>query len=218
MFGFSIEKNLNVYQKLNSCLKEVDDLTPIYFDEQIHVDVKFSKSTFDRYRFFQNLSLESDVAILRFSPGGSVVSTIFIWKTPVDMEASELMTTAARIMNSLITKVPQYHTRQMRRDFSEKYSLLSGCCIPPHILRAIYSELTSDASADQNPQIDNRVRITLLGEKPDLVVDLRHLNKGRLGDTFVEFFQALEKEVESLVAADERRHNNTSQNTFPSVT
>lgn len=74
-------------------------------------------------------------------------------------------------------------------------------------MRATYAELTLDASADQNPEIDQRARMAILGEDPELIIDMRHLNKGRPGDTFNQFFEQLEKEVQSIMAADERRHN-----------
>lgn len=97
------------------------------------------------------------------------------------------------------------------------YENVASTHFPPHILRSIYTTLTNDASADQNKEIDERVRLTVLGLDLDLVVDLRHLNKGRPGDTFEAFFSALETEVEDLVAADERRHNIEHISKFISV-
>ena len=44
----------------------------------------------------------------------------------------------------------------------------------------------------------------IIGDDPELVNDLRHLNKGRPGDMFQVFFDALEKKVEAMAAADER--------------
>lgn len=49
--------------------------------------------------------------------------------------------------------------------------------------------------------------MSILGSGPELVVDLRHLNKGTPGDTFNVYFNQLEKEVLEVTAADERRHN-----------
>lgn len=86
------------------------------------------------------------------------------------------------------------------------YENIAGIKIPPYILRSIYASLTNDATADQNPDIDERVRLSILGSDPELVVDLRHLNKGAPGDTFNVFFEQLEK-VLDVTAADERRHN-----------
>jgi hypothetical protein len=40
-----------------------------------------------------------------------------------------------------------------------------------------------------------------------LVADLRHLNKGRQGETYDFFFTKMAELVEEYTAADERRHN-----------
>lgn len=61
----------------------------------------------------------------------------------------------------------------------------------------MYTSLSMDASVDQNPTMDARLRMALLGE-PDLVVDLRHLNKGRPGDAFDQFFTEMGKEIEEV--------------------
>ena len=53
---------------------------------------------------------------------------------------------------------------------------------------------------------DARVKVAIETKDPDLVLDLRHLNKGRPGDTFKSFFKELEKLVEEETAADKRRH------------
>lgn len=63
----------------------------------------------------------------------------------------------------------------------------------------IYSELTSDATADKNPAIDKQVRQATIGDDPDLVVDLRHLNKERPNDTFKIFFEHMGTIVDILL-------------------
>ena len=55
-------------------------------------------------------------------------------------------------------------------------------------------------------EIDARVKVAIETEDLDLVLELRHLNKGRPGDTFNNFFEELEKLVEEETAGDERRH------------
>ena len=57
---------------------------------------------------------------------------------------------------------------------------------------------------NQNTKIDERLRQSILGEDPNLVVDLRVLNKGRPNDTFKVFFAALEKKFQEIVATDDR--------------
>ena len=54
-----------------------------------------------------------------------------------------------------------------------------------------------DASVDQNPAMDERMRLAILGE-PGIIADLRHLNQGRPGDRFKVFFEHLEAEVEEV--------------------
>lgn len=44
-------------------------------------------------------------------------------------------------------------------------------------------------------------------EDPDIILDLRKLNKGKPGNTFQVFFDELQKIVNDITAADERRHN-----------
>ena len=50
---------------------------------------------------------------------------------------------------------------------------------------------------DQNPLMDARMKIALLGE-PDIIVDLRKLNRGRPGDSFNTFWDEMAKEVEQV--------------------
>lgn len=194
------------YQGLDNRINETEHFIPILFNEELFLTKPFDRSM-DRFRFFQKLSLSSEVAICRYDPGGSNTTITYVWKLPENIPDAELLTSSTRIVQGLRQNLFEFHTRQMRRDFLHKFSNLGGSRIPPHIMRAIYAELTLDASADQNPEIDQRARMAILGEDPELIIDMRHLNKGRPGDTFNQFFEQLEKEVQSIMAADERRHN-----------
>lgn len=194
------------YQCLDNRINETEHFIPIFFNEELFLTKPFD-SSMDRFRFFQKLSLSSEMAICRYDPGGSNTTITYVWKIPENIPDAELLTTSTRIVQGLRQNLFEFHTRQMRRDFRHKFSNLGGSRIPPHIMRATYAELTLDASADQNPEIDQRARMAILGEDPELIIDMRHLNKGRPGDTFNQFFEQLEKEVQSIMAADERRNN-----------
>ena len=187
-------------------MKAVHNFIPVYFDEDIFLTQPF-ESTMDRFRYFQKLSLSCDVAVLRYDPGGSSSTVKYLWKVPSNISDTELMTSTTRITEALKPKLYEFHTRQMRKDFAQKFSSIAGVTIPPYLMRSIYAELTLDASSDQNPEVDQRARLAILGDDPELVIDMRHLNKGRPDDTFDAFFQELEKEVQSIMAADEGRHN-----------
>lgn len=94
------------------------------------------------------------------------------------------MTETAKMVKQLEWKLPEYHTRYMRKHFVQLFGNIGGTKVPQHILRGIYKELTLDASVDQNPSLDERLRQALLADDPDLIIDLRHMNPGIPGDTF----------------------------------
>ena len=104
----------------------------------------------------------------------------------------------------------------MRRQFQKQVKLSSPT--PPHVVRHIYKSLTGDTCSELLCQeIDKHVQLAVETEDPDLVIDMRHLNKGRLGDTFDVFFKELEAIVEDLTAADERRHGVAHMSQFLSI-
>ena len=88
-----------------------------------------------------------------------------------------MMTQAARSLEKVRPDLPVYHSRQQRREFSRLVGKIASS-VTPAAIRAIYTELTNDATGPQNPEIDARIKQAMLGDDPDLVIDLRHLNKG----------------------------------------
>lgn len=90
-----------------------------------------------------------------------------------------MLTTSATILSQNESELPVFHTRQMRNNFTKKVAKVQGLNIPKHVLRYFFTDLTGDATNDQNPLIDERLRHTFIGENPDLIVDLRHIKKGR---------------------------------------
>ena len=98
------------------------------------------------------------------------------------------------------------------------FILLHSVNIPKHISRYMYCTLTGDNSAKGTSyQIGERIRLAIETEDPELVTDLRHLNKGRPADTFTIFFRELEAIVEQLTAADDKRHGIAHMSKFFSV-
>ncbi|ESP00199.1 hypothetical protein LOTGIDRAFT_173358 [Lottia gigantea] len=86
---------------------------------------------------------------------------------------------------------------------------------PVDVLR--YDPGGGTASADQHPAMDERIKLAISTEQPDMILDLRHLNKGRPSETFDQFFSVLNKLIEELVAADDRRHGVAHMSQFLSV-
>lgn len=144
----------------------------------------------------------------------------FMYRVPQDASVSEneRLTKAMQTLKRIEPQIPVYHTRAMRKQFQKEVSFLHGADFKPHILRHIYRTLTSDCSAEVECfEIDERVKTAILMEDEDLVLDLRHLNKGRPADTFKVFFEALEKLVDEITAADDRQHGVAHMSEFLSI-
>ena len=107
-------------------------------------------------------------------------------------------------------KIPVYHTRSMRQVWQSKFGRVTAG-IKPCVLRALYKDLTNDHSSPSNvteAEIDERMRMLLEMEDPDVVVDLRHLNSGQKSkyDVFgSECQKFLQEDVGSAV--DDQRHH-----------
>ena len=114
-----------------------------------------------------------------------------------------MMTAAQRILKKVEDKLPIYHTREMTIQFVQQIGNFI-IEIPKHINRGIYIELAMDDSAEQNPEMDERVRQAILGEDLDLVIDLSQLDKGRPPGTFDVLFGELEKVIDELKEAKKK--------------
>ena len=131
---------------------------------------------------------------------------------------NDKLTYFMRMLGTIEPQVPVYHTRAMRKKFNKEIGVLNSTDVKPHVLRHVYRTLTGDASKEIDcAEIDQRVRLAIETEDPDLIIDLRHLNNGRPGDTFDVFFKQLALLVEQLTAADDRRHGIAHMSEFISI-
>ena len=204
------------YSILDTALSQLSFYEFLFIDEEIHVQNKFCNA-FERYDFIRNIGLSFNVNMLKYDPGGSLGATVFLWKVPEERAVNDILNATLKVTEKLKDRLPEFHTRRMRKEFVDRYCGLHSVTVPKFILRSIYSELSLNASSDQNPTVDSRVRQAILAEDPDMVLDLRHLNKGRPGETFQPFFDILAAKIEEITAADERRHNIEHLSKFLSV-
>ena len=144
------------YSLLEEALSRLEFFEYLHFEEELHLAEPFKDRSM-RYSFFENLALSFPVNLVRYDPGGSIGVTVFIWKVPPARGVNEVMNDTLRIIDYLKPRLPEYHTRLMRREFTKRYCNLNATNIPKHELRAIYANLTNDATTDQNPTIDARV-------------------------------------------------------------
>ena len=156
-------------------------------------------------------------SIFRYDPGGGASVLFFIQKVPRLFDESDRMNVAVEMLKLLEPEIPIFHTRAMRKKFNKEVKLLNSAT-PSYLIRHVYRTLTGDASAEvTKSEIDDRVKLAIETEDPDLIIDLRNLNAGRPADTFNEFFNELEKIVEEITAADERRHGVAHMSEFLSI-
>ena len=136
---------------------------------------------------------------------------------PKEKNHDELLTTGAHVLNKIEKVLPVCHTRQMQREFTKTISKIWSVKIQQHAFQNFYANLIGDVTPNQNNEMDERLRQSILGEDPNLVVDLRVLNKGQPNDTFKVFFEALEKKFEEIIVADDQRHEIVHLSHFISV-
>ena len=75
--------------------------------------------------------------------------------------------------------VPVFHTRNMRKKLMQKYGRVTPS-MKKSVMRKWYKDLTGDCSGSCNlheEEIDERVRLVLEMEDPDVLLDLRALNR-----------------------------------------
>ena len=164
----------------------------------------------DLYRVQQSPVLSVPTQSVRYDPGGGTGVLNFIYKVPHDATDEERLTAQTRITFQIGKEVPVYQTRAMRRVLAKTISSIPDSKIPPHVIRSLFRNIIGDASAEiKNTEIDERLQEAILSGEildEDLIIDFRHINEGRPGDSFDPFWDLARKEAERDAAADERRH------------
>ena len=144
-----------------------------------------------------------------YSPGSNVGNVHWIWQSDATSIDSALQKVQP-IIEHLKQKIPQYHTRAMRREAYAKFGLVTATA-NKSVLRHLYKDFVCDSSASANlseSEIDARVNLMFELEDPSLVYDLRHHFAGRQAkfDTFWDEAKKLIQE-DVGVAVDDRRHS-----------
>ena len=201
------------YKILDNVMKDNSEMTPVIFDETVHIKTPF-QSNKERFNFVQNLHLTVPVDIIRFSPGGSVVTTLCISRVAGDRAEPEILVEGARLLQMVRPHLLERHTRAQRKLFKDKLSNLVK--VSPTISEFIYKELALDGTAAAHPVTKERLRLISLGHS-GLVTDLRNLNPGRPNNKYDKFFENMAGIVEDITAADDRRHGEAHLSEFISL-
>lgn len=201
-------------RKLNDWMVLEDAYTPVFYDEETIFDKALTKD--QRYKFLKALKISRPLDVLRYDPGGGSSAVVVLWWVPDKETESNHATHIARLVKLLESQLPVFHTRQMRRDFYAQYGRLSG--MSPAVMRAVYFDLTGDATASTgcSPDVDQRMRLYILGELPEIITDLRHMNSGR-PQAYDQFFDVASHVLQDWLAEDDRRHGAMHLSKFISI-
>ncbi len=160
-----------------------------------------------RWRYMHEFSMPFAVEVYSYSGGGNQSTLYWAWRAPPDPDNSKTTRNITKINQGL--KV--YHTRAMRKEFVERYSFLTK--LSSTVLNEMYQHLTSDGSAlpsTVSQKVQQRLRLAIDAQDPELVYDLRALNSGRR-EEFDQFWDAARSVInqQAMQAVDDRRHSAT---------
>ena len=201
------------YQLIDAAMKAAGINNPVIFNENLHC-VKNFENNVQRHRFWSNIYLSVPIDIIKYSPGGSILTTHCLMMTSENRSQDDILTDSTRFFETVRPNLKEIHTRAMKRQF--KNTIQNVASIQPAILDFVYAELSMDRSAPLHPDIQQRIRMMVQGE-PGLIADMRHLNPGRPSDHFDVFFEKLIGHIESVTAADDRRHGEAHMSKFISL-
>ena len=164
-----------------------------------------------RYDWLMELKngLQVTLVHVSYAPGGSIGNLNWLWYSTAKDIDNALQSTQP-LIEELKKKIPQYHTRDMRRDTYEKFGLVMPTT-KKSVLRVLYKDLVGDCSASANlneSAVDERVATLLELEEPSLVYDLRDHFNGKQSK-FDVFWQKSKEYLEEDIgtAVDDRRHS-----------
>ena len=196
--------NSSDYDRLQESLSALDDYTPLPTTEFEPQNVM------DRRKWYQNLKLPFPVTKFTYRFGNNLGNLVILWKIPENQEYKT--TEEIRILNEIrMDYIPRYATRAMQKDFINTYARTG---MKPMVLRNIYKILTGFEFAPESEvqsAVDRRVCDFLLSsDDAELIMDLRS-NIGVFRDSkYDDFWNGLEKLLDSVSAAHERRQGQIS--------
>ena len=197
---------LHTLSPVHSALTGKPYFEPIFLNSFLPADPRV------RYNTLQLLKAKgcpTETVLYTHSTGNNQGNYHFIWQVPSEIGVDKLQSQNTVVVQKLDSGMPQFHSRAMRQNFVRMFGRVTG--VKPAYLREMYRQLTGDASAsssESEKDIDERVRQAIELEDAEVVVDLRHHNKGQ-PSKYDQFWEACERYIESSVevAVDDRRHD-----------
>lgn len=190
----------------------------------------------------EGVCLETKSILCSYSTGNSVGNLHFIWKVPGsgDITEEDMVAGNAKAVRVIEPDLPIFHTRAMRRQFFDDFSLFRSA--RPAVMKEMYRQLTvndvhgvsailccacmhactflsflcysGDFSSHSNLDesiTQEGISLIIDTQDPDIVDDLRHHNKGR-PSMYDRFWEECNifLDEEAETAVDERRHGSAT--------
>ena len=160
-------------------------------------------------RFKRDYAYRKELSCTRIAQETAVVTCISSGLF-LKMKVNQILTQSQAIVRKVEITIPSYHKRAMWKQFVHDFQLLVH--IEPKVMKEMYRCLSGDSSAsnDLNEAIvDERIQRIIQLQDPDILPDLRHLNKKR-PEKYQIFWEACKKFIEECSAVDERHNGETT--------
>lgn len=135
--------------------------TRIIFNESVHLRERFSHNK-QRERYFSQIQLSAPVDIIKYCPGGTIVTTFIVTQVNENRSVAQMLTDGACLVQQMRPQLREVNTRAQKKMFKEKIANIAK--VKPALLDFIYSELAIDAAAMAHSKIMEILRIISLGE------------------------------------------------------
>ena len=167
----------------------------------------------ERYFYIQELKrgLSHPCVLCTCSIGGPIGNYLFLWPLPAYVTMEAALNENQKVIAQIQKDVPTYHRRAFRRKLISAFGRISpktNLATFREFYRAATGDLSSSLTTAEN-EIDKRLREAIEMEDPDVIVDLRELNKGH-SSKFTNFWEKMKVFLNESSAVHERRHGQTT--------
>ena len=160
-----------------------------------------------RYLYINELKkgLSCPCVLCTYSIGGPIENYLFLWPLPEHVTLEAALNENQRVVTQIKNEVPVYHRQVLRNKLIHCFGSIS-----PKTNLATLCEFHRAATGDQSAslttnesEIDERLREALEMEDPDIVIDLREVNKGH-SSKFSMFWEKMNQYLNEASAVHER--------------
>ncbi len=122
---------------LIEALKDKECYDPVFVRDYAPIDRR------ERYSYIRQLEKGLPVKSIMVTKafGSNIGNYHYVWKIPQHVTIENILCENQRVLQQIISQLPKYHTRCMKKEFLSKFGRFSPTT-KPYILRDIYKELT----------------------------------------------------------------------------